>query len=117
VQIKNLVENLRSALDLAGRGLFDRYGSSSKASPKIYFPWSMGRAVGAALLTWTTDKPTMPGLHGYRRSPGWVGFVVEIELEGATLTVDDRNDECGGEVDNIEGEWAGPLEPPESLWK
>ncbi|MEO5630445.1 MAG: hypothetical protein ABIR69_00990 [Nitrospiraceae bacterium] len=84
MQIKNLVENLRSALDLAGRGLFDRYGSSSKASPKIYFPWPMGRAAGAALLTWTTDTPT----------------------------VDDQNDECSGEVDKIEGEWAGPLEPP-----
>ena len=62
VQIKNLVENLRSALDCAGRGLFDRYGSSSKASPKIYFPWPTGRAAGAALLTWTTDTPTVPGL-------------------------------------------------------
>jgi hypothetical protein len=113
VQIKNLVENLRSALDLAGRGLFDRYGSSSKASPKIYFPWPMGRAAGAALLTWTTDKPTVPRLYRYRRSPGWVGFVVEVEFEGDTLTVDNQNDECSGEVDNMEGEWAGPLEPPE----
>lgn len=34
VQIKNLVENLRSALDCAGRGLFDRYGSSSKRAPR-----------------------------------------------------------------------------------
>ena len=43
----------------------------------------------------------------------WLGFVIEVEFEGDTLSVDDRNDTCSGEVDNIEDEWAGPMEPPE----
>lgn len=41
VQIKNFFENLRSALDFSARGLFDRYGSSRKADPKIYFPYAL----------------------------------------------------------------------------
>ena len=48
VEIKNFVENLRSALDFATRGLFDRYGSSPKSNPKIYFPYA----------TTNQDRPT-----------------------------------------------------------
>ena len=40
VEIKNLLENLRSALDFAAHGLFEKYGSSPKASPNIYFPYA-----------------------------------------------------------------------------
>ena len=40
VEIKNLLENLRSALDFAARGLFNRYGSSPETNPKIYFPYA-----------------------------------------------------------------------------
>lgn len=40
VEIKNLLENLRSALDFTACGLFDRYGSSKKAAPKVYFPYA-----------------------------------------------------------------------------
>jgi hypothetical protein len=39
---------------------------------------------------------------------------VEVELDGVTLRVDDKNsDQCRGEVATIEGQWAGPLLPPE----
>lgn len=48
VQIKNFVENLRSALDFAARGLFEKYGSSPKPNPKIYFPYAAT----------TQDRPT-----------------------------------------------------------
>ena len=40
IEIKNIMENLRSALDFAAHGLFERYGSSSKTHPKIYFPYA-----------------------------------------------------------------------------
>lgn len=40
IEIKNTMENLRSALDFAARGLFDKYGSSTKSKPKIYFPYA-----------------------------------------------------------------------------
>ena len=47
VEIKNFMENLRSALDFTAHGLFAKYGSSSQAHPKIYFPYAtlaQGRA-------------------------------------------------------------------------
>jgi hypothetical protein len=40
IEIKNLMENLRSAMDFAAHGLFDKYGTSTRASPTIYFPYS-----------------------------------------------------------------------------
>ena len=40
IDIKNFMENLRSALDFSAHGLFDAYGSSSKAKPNIYFPYA-----------------------------------------------------------------------------
>ena len=40
VELKNFVENLRSALDYCARGLFDKYGKSRAANPKIYFPYA-----------------------------------------------------------------------------
>jgi len=40
VEIKNLMENLRSALDYAAIGLFAKYGKSKSASPRIYFPYA-----------------------------------------------------------------------------
>jgi hypothetical protein len=66
-----------------------------------------------ALLMWTTQKPTAPGLYGYRKSPDAKPYVVEVELENGTLTIDDQNtDQCRGRVASIEGQWAGPLLPP-----
>ncbi len=41
IDIKNLMENLRSALDYAAHGLFNSYGSSTKADPKVYFPYAI----------------------------------------------------------------------------
>ncbi len=40
IEIKNVMENLRSALDFSAHGLFDKYGVSSRANPNIYFPYS-----------------------------------------------------------------------------
>lgn len=40
IEIKNFMENLRSALDFSACGLFEKYGSSKKPNPKIYFPYA-----------------------------------------------------------------------------
>jgi len=40
IEIKNLMENLRSALDFTAHGLFNKYGNSTKSGLKIYFPYA-----------------------------------------------------------------------------
>ena len=40
IEIKNVMENLRSALDFSAHGLFDKFSVSSRANPNIYFPYS-----------------------------------------------------------------------------
>lgn len=40
IEIKNLMENLRSALDYCASALFEKYGRSKKAHPKVYFPYA-----------------------------------------------------------------------------
>lgn len=66
----------------------------------------------SARLTWTTQKPTAPGLYGYRKSRAAKAYVVEVDLDDGTARVDDKNTEhCRGAVATIEGEWAGPLLP------
>jgi hypothetical protein len=67
----------------------------------------------AAPLNWTTQKPTVPGLYWYRRGSNVKAYIVEVELAGEILTVDNKNvDHCKGPVSTIDGEWAGPLLPP-----
>jgi hypothetical protein len=41
IDIKNIMENLRSALDFSAHGLFNKYGASTKANPKVYFPYAV----------------------------------------------------------------------------
>lgn len=40
IEIKNLMENLRSALDFTAHGLFEKYGTSKTSKPRIYFPYA-----------------------------------------------------------------------------
>ena len=40
IDIKNLMENLRSAMDYAAHELFDTYGHSTRSNPRIYFPFT-----------------------------------------------------------------------------
>ena len=63
--------------------------------------------------TWTTKKPTAPGLYWYRKSAGLKAYVIDVELKRGTLVVDNKNNDlCRGEVATISGYWAGPLLPP-----
>ena len=43
---------------------------------------------------------------------GLMGMILEVEIQSGTLTVIGENAECSGAVATIEGQWAGPLEPP-----
>lgn len=68
---------------------------------------------GSAPAAWTATKPMAPGLHWYRKSVGLKPSIVDVELHGETLRVDNKNtDQCRGEIRTIEGQWAGPLLPP-----
>jgi hypothetical protein len=42
IEVKNFMENLRSALDYCAAGLFDKYGNAEKPNPKVYFPYAEG---------------------------------------------------------------------------
>ena len=80
-----------------------RMGTTTKAGQYVE---------GPPASTWTTQAPTAPGLYWYRKSLGLKAHLVEVELDGGTLKVDDQStDQCRGEVTTIEGQWAGPLPP------
>lgn len=40
IDVKNIMENLRSALDFCAHGLFEKYGFTKKNRPQIYFPYA-----------------------------------------------------------------------------
>ena len=66
VQIKNFVENLRSALDFSAHGLFDKYGSSPKANPKIYFPYATATQDRATFEKASRIEACIPGISATR---------------------------------------------------
>lgn len=66
VDIKNLMENLRSALDYSAHGLFSKYGSSTKPDPKIYFPYAALTQTQAAFQASKRIEACIPGLTASR---------------------------------------------------
>lgn len=59
-------------------------------------------------MIWTFDKPTKPGWYWWRlKKQGWMG-VHHIDEDLCVSTTEDHDS-----VDDINGEWAGPLVPPE----
>ncbi len=81
VQIKNLVENLRSALDFVARGVFDRYGSSPTSKPKIYFPYATASQDRASFEKSGRIEACIPGLSDSR--PDIVGALLEMQHFGS----------------------------------
>jgi hypothetical protein len=60
---------------------------------------------GGEGMTWTTEKPTVPGWYWYR----------EIEGEPEILAIYKDNGQLlisGIGLQEFPGEWAGPLKPP-----
>lgn len=45
IEVKNFIENLRSALDYVAQGLFKKYGESENSNVRIYFPYAWNEIV------------------------------------------------------------------------
>ena len=81
IEIKNFFENLRSALDFAARGVFDRYGSSNRAKPKIYFPYATADQTRAHFEQSGRIEVCIPGLTASR--PDIVQLLLEMQHFGS----------------------------------
>jgi hypothetical protein len=81
IGIKNFIENLRSALDFATHGVFDRYGSSLKAKPKIYFPYARADETRAVFEKSERIEARIPGLTASR--PDIVQLLLEMQHFGS----------------------------------
>jgi len=66
IEIKNVMENLRSALDFAAHGLFDKYGSSTRSDPNIYFPYATLTQTRAQFQKSTRIENCIPGISKLR---------------------------------------------------
>lgn len=66
IEIKNLMENLRSAMDFSAHGLFEKYGSSTSKSPRIYFPYAPLSQPEAEFRRLKRIDVCIPGLSGNR---------------------------------------------------
>jgi hypothetical protein len=62
IEIKNLMENLRSALDFCAHGLFDRYGHSTINTAKVYFPYAKLSQTQAEFQASQRLETCLPGL-------------------------------------------------------
>lgn len=81
IQIKNFVENLRSALDFCSHGLFERYGSSSKTNPKTYFPYALASQDRATFVKSGRIEVCIPGINASR--PDIVQALLEMQHFGS----------------------------------
>lgn len=72
-------------------------------------------------LTWTRTAPTVPGWY-WRRvgmgDPGWIDSVfLEVPysnpmVDGPEVLCVEGSDELARAVEDVNGEWAGPIPPP-----
>jgi len=66
VRIKNLMENLRSALDFSAHGLFEKYGAAAGSTPNIYFPYAWNGLSIADFRTKQLVEKKIPGITASR---------------------------------------------------
>ena len=77
-------------------------------------PIADGKGQAAPSLTWTKERPTMPGWYWNRRQGG------DAEIILLTPWLDAVVYECEGEIFHLEywgGEWAGPIPEPSDAGK
>lgn len=66
IKVKNLMENLRSALDFTAHGLFIRYCAASKTKQKIYFPYALDGESRFGFQKKGIIEKSIPGLNKAR---------------------------------------------------
>ncbi len=62
IEIKNFMENLRSALDYTAHGLFHKYGDTTVSNPNIYFPYAWSSLDINGFRTKNIINRKIPGL-------------------------------------------------------
>ena len=62
IEIKNFMENLRSALDFTAHGLYEKYGDKTKKADKIYFPYAWTGLSQAEFNSKKIIEQKIPGL-------------------------------------------------------
>lgn len=65
IEIKNFMENLRSALDYSAHGIFDKYGDNTKLG-KIYFPYAWNGCTQQEFQLKNIIEKGIPGLTSKR---------------------------------------------------
>lgn len=65
IEIKNFMENLRSALDYSAHGLFDKYGNKTETQ-NIYFPYAWDGLSGNDFKTKKIIDNKIPGISNNR---------------------------------------------------
>lgn len=66
IEIKNFMENLRSALDYSAHGLYDKYGDKARKTDKIYFPYAWTGLDKANFVVTKIIEQKIPGLTANR---------------------------------------------------
>lgn len=66
IEIKNFMENLRSALDYTARGIFIKYGNCSNPAPNIYFPYARKTLNKAEFRNIRIVEKAIPGITSSR---------------------------------------------------
>jgi hypothetical protein len=61
IEIKNFMENLRSALDYCAAALFAKYGHTTQKHPRIYFPYATHKDDRKNFLDKIVER-SIPGL-------------------------------------------------------
>lgn len=81
VEIKNVCENLRSSLDFAAHGLFEKHCVASPKKPKIYFPYATIKQSRAEFDKDGRIDACIPGLSAAR--PDVVNLLLEMQHFGS----------------------------------
>ena len=72
--------------------------------------FKFGRRIIDEKIHWTTELPTASGYYWWRELGHKEAFIVEVNIERQTVSSRDTDDAAS--LDEMDGEWCGPLEPP-----
>ena len=119
IDIKNFMENLRSALDFSAVGLFKKYGNGN-ANAKIYFPYALATQTNAQFAASNRIEACIPGIsssrpdvvlallsvqHYFDPRWSWVPKFMDLNNENKhqRLTPQTRNETCHLKVSSPAG--------------